>query len=147
MNFVEWLNRPIFIRGIPPWERGSPIRLPYDQFSVSLHTKGLKPLRPYGYILRIDPGAIVAAFDRDVCSDKDGNKKVFSPATSNKKYRNYSPDELGELLANTRPGYHNEIWIDPDKCDIIGAYVTEPSPGWRQFQLDMKAAQLPIERI
>ena len=147
MTFLEWINKPIFIRGIPPWEHGTPIRLPVGEISVSLHREGLVPLRPYGYIIAIRPGAVIAAFDRDVCSDKNGDKKCISQQTAHKKYRNYQEYELEELLNNTRLGKHNEIWIDTNKADIIGAYITEVSPGWRQFQYDMQRAGISIQKI
>jgi hypothetical protein len=141
----SWNNEPIFIRGIPPWEKNTPIGIsPNTTISTSLHNKGLKPLRPYGYILKIHPGGIVAAFDTDVCSKSTHGEKCISQQTSHKKYRNYSEEELDELLTNTRPGYHNEIWVDSDKADIVGAYVTLPAPGWKKFQIAMQQNNIPI---
>ena len=147
MTFREWINKPIFIRGIPPWERGTPVILPPGEISVSLHREGFKPLRPYGFILDLLPGAIISAFDRDVCSDKNGDKKCLSLQTSHKKYRNYREDELEELLKNTKIGGHNEIWIDSNKADIVGAYITGAAPGWVQFQNDMLAADIPVTNL
>ena len=147
MDFKEWLNNPIFIRGIPPWEKNTPVMLPPGEISVSLHKPGLTPLRPYGYVLKVHPGGIIAAFDRDVCSDKNGNNKCISQKTSHKQYRNYGECELDQLLANTRPGFHNEIWIDSDKADIIGAYVTGISPGWKQFKNDVMKRGLKVQSI
>jgi len=96
------------------------------------------PIRAYGFILKLDKDAIIAAFDTDVtsCYVNGSFQKGFSTQTENKKFRQYSEFELDLLISNTPLKYHNELWINAEKATITGAYLIdtdEPVAGKKQF--------------
>ena len=121
------------------------------EISVSLQKdRTTKPIRPYGYIIKIEKGGIVSAFDRDATSAHNSkSKKEFKPQSSLKKWRWYSENELGLLLKNTRKDYHNEIWVNTDKAEIIGAYAVGDSnmPGIKAFIKSCRKEKIEIKIV
>jgi len=107
-----------------------------------------KPLRPYGYILRVERGAISGAFDRDVTSAYNGRgEKELKPQSAGRKRRQYGEGDLQELIANTGTGSHNELWVKGDRVEIIGAYITEEAlsaPGARAFLKACQRDDIPV---
>lgn len=128
-----------FIRGVSNWTAGKDTSINYEQISISLHKDGqTTPIRPYGFILKLDPGAIVNAYDRDITTEasfREGTK--FIAERAKKKTREYTEEELGELMENTSQSKHNEIIVKGNKVEVIGAYIIEDTkgvPGIRKFR-------------
>lgn len=132
-----------FIHGFSSWSKNHLIDFPHSEISVSIqkddHTV---PLRPIGFILEIQDGGIIAAFDRDVCSKIVRDRKVYSPWSSRSK--NYT--DLNELLANTPKGKHNELWVRSSFATIIAGYVVTGTKA-KFFQKQMRKANYPIRII
>lgn len=141
-----------FMHGIKDWKKDHLIGIRSPEISCSLHKDGFtRPLRPYGYILALDQGSISRAYDRDVTSHYDGNfKKILSEGTRQKKYNSYSEKELDLLAKNTRKDSHNELWVNGEKTEIIGAYIMKDAMGISGNQSFIKAcrkAGIPVREI
>jgi len=141
-----------FVRGLRTWRRGLVPRIWANQISCSLQNDGVtSPLRPFGYVLKLYRGAIVAAFDRDVSSTTGANvSKSFGHQTAHRESTNYGEAGLGELTANTRRGSHNEIWVDSSRAEIAQAYVLGGSsgvPGTLAFVRACRSAGLDVHWI
>ncbi len=141
-----------FIHGVKQWSKENRTGIRSPEISVSLQKDGsTKPLRPYGYILKIDKGAISMAFDRDVASQYNENyRKESKLQSTGLKRRQSSENELQKLIANTKIGSHNEIWVKGDKVEIVGAYITEEmpsSPGAKAFLKDCQKNNISVRII
>lgn len=131
-----------FIHGMNSWGRNGHFKL-FEEISVSLQKDGhTTPLRDFGFILDIERGGVIAAFDRDVTSKVEDGKKVFS--WQSRKSRNYAENELDELMSKTPKNKHNELWVRGDMATIVGGYVTGES---RDFRRSMEKKGLPIRII
>ena len=140
-----------FIHCIKSWSKNEYFGIKTPEISCSLQKDSYTiPLRPYGYILKIDKGAVICAFDRDVTSKYNENWQKFSAARQNKKIGRYSESELEELIKNTKENSHNELWIRGEMIQIIGAYVVKKkvvSPGTKVFIKSCRKADILIHWI
>jgi len=141
-----------FIHGIKPWSKTDSIGLRSPEVCASLQKDNItSPLRPYGYILKLDKGAISGAFDRDVASEyNERYEKQFKPQSVGHERRKYDEEELQELIKNTRSGSHNEVWVRGDGVEIIGAYITEEAlsaPGAKAFLKTCQENNIPVRII
>lgn len=141
-----------FVHGVKQWSRKDTIGIRSPEVSASLQKDSVtEPLRPYGYILKVDKGAVSGAFDRDVTSDyNERYEKKLKPQSAGRKRRQYNESELQELIANTKAGSHNEIWIKGDGAEIIGAYITEEAlgtPGSTAFLKACRKDNIPVRTI
>jgi hypothetical protein len=141
-----------FIHGVKQWSKKDRIGIRSPEVSASLQKDNVtEPLRPYGYILKVDKGAISGAFDRDVTSDyNERYEKELKPQSAGRKCRQYNENELQELIANTKTGSHNEIWIRGDQAEVVGAYITEEalsSPGAKAFLKTCQRDNIPVRII
>ncbi|RIH85266.1 hypothetical protein Mterra_01755 [Calidithermus terrae] len=119
-------DNSLFIHGVWRWDRHRLLGVLVPEICVSLHLEGrTQPLRPYGYVLRLYRGAIRCAFDRDVGSVRRGGWLTLPGPRPALRY--YLEDELAELLARTRPGGHNELWVRAARAEIVGGYLLEGS--------------------
>lgn len=110
-----------FIHGIHHWSKNHLVDFVHPEISVSIHKEGhTLPLRPIGFIVSIKEGGVNAAFDRDTASKLIAGKKQFS--IYSRKLRNYLVSEFNQLIANTRKGKHNELWVESDKVEILSGY-------------------------
>lgn len=138
-----------FIRGIEKFKKGDQISIIYPTISVSLQLDGkTRPIREYGYVVELDEGAIQGAFDRDVSSKPLRGRKTFGHLSFHKKFHDYGND-LINLLHNTRPGSHNEIWVNILGVDIIGGYMVENTKanGYKKFTQAIQNNGLPMKVI
>jgi len=142
-EIIEPPEGSYFIHGVKQWSKKDRIGIRSPEVSTSLQKDNFtEPLRPYGYILKIDRGAIPGAFDRDVTSAyNERYEKELKSQSAGRKRRQYGENELQELIANTKTGSHNEVWVKGDMAEIVGAYITEEAlnaPGAKAF---LKACQ------
>lgn len=152
---VETINLPedcYFIHGVTQWSKNNAIGIKAPEISCSIQKDGFSmPLRPYGYILKIDKGAISRAFDTDVSSKyKENWEKELSEQTELKKYKNYQEDEFEELIQNTKKNSHNELWVNGEKVEIVGAYIKKEEnnlPGTTAFIKACNNSNIPIHWI
>ena len=127
-DYIKVPDECYFIHGVKDWTKKHSIGVRTPEISCSLqkdtHTQ---PIRPYGYILKLDKGAISGAYDRDVTSRYHDTsfKKKLSEQTRGKQYKNYNEDELEDLIENTKKKSHNELWVDGEMVEVIGAYVNK----------------------
>src|SRR5258706_3422490 len=141
-----------FLRGIRNWTPNEDLKINMPEISISLQRDGQTlPLRSYGYILEIDKGGIVSAYDRDVTSEyiENGKKGLAERSTKNDT-KTYSEEELDDLLQNTKSGSHNELVVRGDKVGITKAYVLEGAKrikGLRKFKKDCLSKGIEIHII
>jgi hypothetical protein len=134
-----------FIRGLQEWSKFYPIDLIDPEISVSLQKDGYTlPLRPFGYVIEVEKGGIMNAFDRDVTSKIIQGKKTFAPWTD-RNWREYKEDEMHILMENTRKGSHNEIWVRSRCATIVGGYVV--GEAGKGFVNSMERYGYPIKRL
>jgi hypothetical protein len=132
-----------FIHGLPYWSKDFFVDLMYSEVSVSIQKDGFTvPLRPLGFILEIQKGGIISAFDKDVASKLVDGKKVLSIFSRISK--TYSETELDALVFNTPRGKHNELWVDSSKAEIVGGYTLGNT---NSFEKAMKRADLDVHHI
>lgn len=141
-----------FVHGVKAWSKEDKIGIRNLEVSASLQKDNFtKPIRPYGYILKIDKGAISIAFDRDVSSEYNENgKKELKTQSAGRKRRKYTEDELQDLIANTKAGSHNEVWTRGDGIEIIGGYITEDAlsaAGAKSFLKSCQRNSIPVRII
>jgi hypothetical protein len=152
-TFVKAPKGCYFIHGVKDWSKQCGIGIRTPEISCSLQKdKHTQPIRPYGYILKLDKGAISSAYDRDVTSRYYDNnfKKKLSEQTERKKYKNYGEAELDILIENTQKNSHNELWVNGEMVEIIGAYVKkseEDIPGVKAFIKACGKENIPIHWI
>lgn len=130
-EYIEEPSGCYFVHGIKGWSRGERPSVYGGEISISLHKDGLTvPLRPYGYVIKLESGSIISAQDRDVATKYgDGGFKKKSIAAKTTTYRTYLESELEDLMNNTRSGSHNEIVVDGLKVEIVGAYTIKGMKG------------------
>lgn len=152
-EFIEAPEGCYFIHGVKDWTKKHTIGIRTPEISCSLQKDNrTQPIRPYGYVLKLDKGAVTSAYDKDVTShyrDTDFKKRL-SEQTEQKKYRDYSEDELDALMENTREKSHNELWVNGEKAEIIGAYIRKienTSPGTKEFIKACEKENIPIHRV
>ncbi|MEK7061779.1 MAG: hypothetical protein AAB957_00780 [Patescibacteria group bacterium] len=151
-EIIETPEGTYFIHGVKQWSKKDRIDIRSPEVSVSLQKDDFtEPLRPYGYILKIDKGAISGAFDRDVTSTyNERYEKELKPQSAGRKHRHYGESELQELMTNTKTGSHNEVWVKKDKTEIVGAYITEEAlsaPGAKVFLQACQKDNIPVRII
>lgn len=153
---VETIQPPVdcyFIHGVKDWDKKRRPAISVPEVSCSIQKDGhTKPLRPYGYILRLQKGAVINAFDRDVTSRYcDASfKKELGEQTRLKKYRNYSENELSELVENTPRNSHNELWVNGEMAEIAGGYVSKAgidAPGVKAFIKTCGEEGIPVRWV
>ena len=140
------------IHGVKQWSNKNRIGIRSPEVSASLQKDNFtEPLYPYGYILKVDKGAISGAFDQDVTSAyNEKYEKELKPQSAGRKRRQYSETDLQELITNTKVGSHNEVWVKGDQVEIVGAYVTEESlsaPGAKAFLKACQQDNIPVRII
>ncbi len=141
-----------FLRGIRNWTPNEDLKINMPEVSISLQKDGKTlPLRPYGYILEIDKGGIVKAYDRDVTSEytEEGKKGLAERSTKNDT-RTYTENELEDLIRNTKSGFHNELIVNGNEIGITKAYVLEGAKkikGLRKFKKDCVLKGIEIHII
>lgn len=135
-----------FIHGVHNWNKSSNISITSTEICCSLQLDSkTKPIRPYGYILRLANGSVVSAFDTDVSSEIINGKKKLKLKNN---FKNYKSTEFESLIENTRIGYHNELWVDSLGVEISGAYVSEiDSIGRKSFIKSCNRDNLEIHYI
>lgn len=151
----EIINPPqdwYFIHGVKDWSSKDRIRVLSPEISGSLQKDGYtKPLRPYGYILKVDKGGISRAFSRDVTSEYGENyKKQLSKQGKARKRKQYNENDLQALVDDTREGTHNELWFTGDKVEIVGSYITErgrQDPGAKAFLKECRKQNLQVRFV
>ena len=151
-ELVEPPEGAYFIHGVRTWSKNETIGIRSPEISGSLQVDGItKPIRPYGYRLRVDKGGLSSAFAEDVTSEfGDGYKKRLKRQSSGIKRRQYEEDELSELVDNTKIGSHNELWLIGNMIEIVGAYITEDgmsAPGAQAFLKACRKDGISIEII
>ncbi len=152
-EFIETPKGCYFVHGVKDWTKKHSIGIRTPEISCSLQQdERTQPIRPYGYILKLDKGAIASAYDKDVTSRyyDTSFKKRLSEQTDQKKYRNYSENELDALIENTQKNSHNELWVNGEKVEITGAYVKkseEVAPGVKAFINACREKNIPIHWI
>jgi len=152
-GFVEAPEGCYFIHGVKDWTKKHSIGIRTPEISCSLQKdKHTQPIRPYGYIVRLDKGAITSAFDKDVASRYHDTsfKKQLNEQTEQKKYRSYAEDELDVLIKNTQKKSHNELWVNGEMVEITGAYVKkseENTHGTKAFIKACRKENIPIHWI
>lgn len=129
-----------FIHGLGGWSKKSaPAIIKEEEISVSLQQDGkTEPIRPFGYIVRLDRGSIRHAASRDLTSrvGEDGQKV---PTVS--RGLRYDEERLDELIEDTARGKHNELIVDVLKVGVEEAYVLEDSAGTPGVNAFRKACQ------
>jgi len=133
-----------FIHGVTNWTKDNSIGIRTPEISCSLQKdEYTRPLKPYGYILQLTKGSIISAYDRDVASKYNDNSftKSLSWQTNQKKLKNYSEENLDILIANTRQGNHNELFVKGEKVEIVGAYVDKSKSGSAGIKVFIKACK------
>lgn len=144
MSLVVPPQDTYFIHGLNSWGRNGHFRL-FEEISVSLQKDGYtNPLRSFGFVLEINSGGILAAFDCDITSKVENGKKVMS-WQSRRGVRSYCENTLDQLIANTSKSKHNELWVKGDEATIVGGYITEG--GHDDFLRIMKKKGLPVRFI
>ncbi len=152
-EFIKAPGGCYFIHGVKDWTKKHSIGIQIPEISCSLQKdERTQPIRPYGYILKLHKGAITAAYDKDVTSRYyDTNfKKQLSEQTEQKKYKQYAVDELNALMENTQKKSHNELWVDGEMVEIVGAYVNKSeinAPGIKAFIKACQKDNIPIHWI
>ncbi len=144
-----------FIRALKNWNprMGAAVS---SETSISLQIdKKTLPLRSYGYILNVDKGAVIRAYDKDVTSELDEEGKRV-PATrstlSDAKQHSgqYTEENLDVLCEKTKDGAHNELIVRGGMVEISGCFIvegTEKEPGLAKFRNDCLAKKLKIHII
>ena len=152
-EFIETPEGCYFIHGVKDWTKKHSIGIRTPEISCSLQKdEYTQPIRPYGYILKLDKGAVTSAYDKDVTSRyyDTSFKKKLSEQTEQKKYRDYGEAELDALIENTQKNSHNELWVDGEMVEITGAYVKkseEDIPGVKAFIKACRKENVPIHWI
>jgi hypothetical protein len=152
-EFIEAPKDCYFIHGVKDWSKKHNIGIRTPEISCSLQKDGhTQAIRPYGYILRLNKGAIISAYDTDVTSRYYGSnfKKRLSEQTEQKKYRNYAEGELDALIENTQKNSHNELWVNGEMIKIAGVYVKKSegdAPGAKAFIKACRKESIPIHLI
>lgn len=146
-------NGSFFIHGIRGFGAGSGFMVGQfgrgcEEVSISLQADGLTlPLRPYGYIIEVDNGAIVKASARDMSTMLLGGVKHATVERGD----SYDETQLTDLLAMTKRGGHNEITVLRNGVEVAGAYVVEGSetgiPGIRKFLQACREKKMPVHII
>lgn len=152
-KFIEAPEGCYFIHGVKGWTKKHSIGIRTPEISCSLQKdEHSQPIRPYGYVLQLDKGAITSAYDKDVTSRyyDTSFKKRLSEQTEQKKYRNYDEGELDALIENTQKNSHNELWVNGEMVEIIGAYVKkseEDALGTKAFIKACGKENIPVHWI
>ena len=152
-EYIEAPEGCYFIHGVQEWTKKHAIGIRTPEISCSLQKdENTQPIRPYGYILKLDKGAIASAYDKDVTSRyyDTSFKKKLSEQTEQKKYREYDEDELDTLIENTQKNSHNELWVNGEMIEITGAYVKkteEDALGVKAFIKACRKENIPIHWI
>ncbi|MCX6763530.1 MAG: hypothetical protein NTZ97_02240 [Candidatus Moranbacteria bacterium] len=142
-----------FIHGVKDWSKESSIGVRTPEISCSLQKDNFtKPIRSYGYILKLDKGAITSAYNKDVTSQYSDTsfKKNLSEQSNQKKFKRYSEENLEELIEDTQKNSHNELWVNGELVEIIGAYVVKNEnniPGIKAFIKVCHEKGIPIHWI
>lgn len=152
-EFIEAPKGCYFIHGVKDWTKKHTIGIRTPEISCSLQKdEHTQPIRPYGYVLKLDKGAIGAAYDKDVtsCYYDTSFKKKLSEQTEQKKHRNYGEDGLNALIENTQKNSHNELWVNGEMVEITGAYVKKTKEdvlGVKAFIRACRKENIPIHLI
>lgn len=75
-------------------------------------------------------------------------EKELKSQSARRKRRQYNENGLQELIANTKFGSHNEVWIKGNKIEIVGAYLKEETlsaPGAKAFLKACQKDNIPVK--
>lgn len=150
-EFIEPPQDTYFVHGVGEWSKDNRIGIIGEEISGSLQKDGhTKPIRSYGFVLEVEKGAISKAYDRDVTSERLRGKKQLSQQSKTKRWKEYGEDSLEDLIKNTPMNSHNEIWLNGNGVEIVGAYITQKgigSPGSKSFLKACKEKNIPVRNI